>query len=55
MSGWVLRVQHQDGTTEVEEYDDDELGTLDDKLTGLFMVDLQGVDQLTIARKLPGW
>jgi hypothetical protein len=50
--GWVLKVQNQDGTTDTEEFDDDELGTLDDMLTGLFILGLDGVDQLTIARRV---
>lgn len=54
MSGWVLHIHLQDGTTQVEEYDTDELGTLDDRLTGLFITDLEGVDSFSVARKLPG-
>lgn len=53
--GWVLKVQHLDGTTDTEQYDHDEQGTMEDKLLGLFITDLDGIDQITLARQLPGW
>lgn len=46
---WVMRV-HRKGSSEIILYDDDELGTMDDELTSLFITDLAGIEEITIER-----
>lgn len=47
--GWVLRIKRESYST-LDQYDDDELGTLDDTLTGLFITELAGIEKLTIEK-----
>lgn len=49
--GWLLRVKRSDGPIEFEQFDDDELGTIDDKLTSYFIEDLIGVDKIILQRR----
>ena len=48
---WLLRVKRSDGPIEFQQFDDDELGTLDDMLTGLFIDNLLGIEKIIIERR----
>lgn len=51
MADWKLIVTaRHNNITKTEEFDHDELGTLDDILTGLFILNLDDIDKLTIER-----
>lgn len=49
---WTLKVKQEGQETKWEVFDDDELGTMDDILSSLFMNDLEGVEELTIRKVL---
>lgn len=53
MSQWALRIYMQDGKYDYELFDHDELGTLDDRVTQLFMIDLEGIKSISITRVPP--
>ena len=48
---WLLRIKTSDGLVSFDQFDNDELGTLDDKLTGLFITDLDDIDKIIIERR----
>jgi len=47
---WTLRVVYRTGVVKVETFDSDEIGTLDDILTGFFITDLQDIEAIKITR-----
>lgn len=47
----ILTVRKTDGTLEVEEFDDDEIGTLDDIWTGFMITELKDIKSIVIEVK----
>jgi hypothetical protein len=51
LKGYTLHIMHSNGTMETEHYDTDELGTLDDKLTGLMIIALEDIDAYSVHKE----
>lgn len=55
MADWIMKITDRNGDTRTEEFDHDEIGTMDDMLTGFFILSLEEIDSITLSRQLPGW
>jgi hypothetical protein len=50
LKGYKLQVVYVDGSGHTEEYDTDELGTLEDQLTSLFLSELDAVSSFQVVK-----
>jgi hypothetical protein len=50
LKGYQLRILYSDGKVEVQTFDTDELGTLDDILTRFMIISLEDIEYYTVRK-----